>query len=78
MGDFFQFNQMGDFFSIWATYLGYEYVVVLASTKGEAILQSDFDAENICLPLNLVHKEHSHLCANSRMQEIVHSKKMSP
>jgi hypothetical protein len=72
----FHANQtMGDFFSIWATCLGYEYVVMLVSAKGEAILQSDFDAKNICLPLNLVHNEHSRLCANLRIQEIVHSKK---
>jgi gamma-glutamyl hydrolase len=70
-------NQRGDFFPIWATCLGYEYVVMLASAKGEEILQSDFDAENISLPLNLVHKEHSRLYANSRIQEIVRSKNVT-
>lgn len=66
-------NQMGDYFPIWATCMGYEYVLMLASSQGETILHGDFDAENISLPLTLVNTEHSLLYADSKIREIVRS-----
>lgn len=45
-------NDEGDFFPIWGTCLGFEWLVQILSGDDE-ILQSGFDAENISLPLNL-------------------------
>ena len=64
-------NSEGDFFPIWATCLGYEYVLMLASLQGESILQPGFDAENISLPLELVDVENSRLYSNPNIQRIV-------
>lgn len=39
----------GDFFPVWGTCLGFEFLVMLAG--GKDVLQTGFDAENISLPL---------------------------
>ena len=70
-------NANGDYFPIWATCLGFEYVVMMASTQGESILQSDFDAENISLPLDLVNAHKSKLYADPMIHDIVVSQNVT-
>mmetsp|Transcript_29095 Transcript_29095/g.43980 ORF Transcript_29095/g.43980 Transcript_29095/m.43980 type:complete len:325 (-) Transcript_29095:68-1042(-) len=43
-------NEMGEFFPVWGTCLGFEYMVRLASGRDD-ILEGGYDAENISLPL---------------------------
>jgi len=72
-------NEQGDYFPIWATCLGFEYMVMLASFQGETILQSDFDAENMSLPLDLVtsSQDDTLLYADSRIHDIVMSQNVT-
>jgi gamma-glutamyl hydrolase len=46
-----QRNMDGDYFPIWGTCLGFEFMLMLSADKGEAVLESGFVAENISLPL---------------------------
>ena len=60
-----------DFFPIWATCMGYEYLLMLVSDEGVDILQSGFDAENVSLPLNLNDKGGSVLYKDARIRVLV-------
>lgn len=44
-------NQRGDYFPVWGTCLGFEFLVMLTAHSNEVILQTSFNAENISLPL---------------------------
>ena len=44
-------NARGDYFPVWGTCLGLEFVCMLAAEMGDGILESGFVAENISLPL---------------------------
>jgi len=44
-------NLNGDRFPVFGTCLGFEYMVAMASEGGKNILESNYDAENISLPL---------------------------
>jgi len=43
--------QRGDYFPIWGTCLGFEFMLMLSSEKGIHALESGYKAENISLPL---------------------------
>lgn len=63
-------NSNGDYFPIWGTCLGFEYMVQMAAGRqGQSIVSGGFDAENVSLPLKLVAR--SLLYADSRIREIV-------
>lgn len=44
-------NQRGDYFPVWGTCLGFEFLVMLTAHSDEVMLQTSFNAENISMPL---------------------------
>ena len=64
-------NSIGTFFPIWGTCLGFEYIVMIASGKGQAALQGGFDAYNMSLSLdNLVTTDRTQLFTMAHIQTI--------
>merc|ERR1712183_490038 len=59
-------------FPVFGTCLGFEYMVSVASEAGESILQSNYDAENISLPLYFTEDSfnNSQLFLNSHIRQI--------
>lgn len=70
-------QQHGDYFPIWATCLGYEYLLMMASTEGTSILEGGFDAENVSLPLKLVNQPYSRLYAPHKIANIVQTENVT-
>ena len=64
-------NSIGTFFPVWGTCLGFEYIAMMASGKGQATLQGGFDAYNMSLSLdNLVTTERTQLYSTMHIQSI--------
>jgi gamma-glutamyl hydrolase len=63
-------NARGDFFPIWGTCMGYEYLLMLASGEDEFILEGGYDSHNVCWPVILT-DEPSDLYAKPIIQDIV-------
>lgn len=63
-------NDRGDFFPIWGTCLGYEYLLMLASGKKEFILEGGYDSHNVSWPVTLTPPA-SDIYANRIIREIV-------
>lgn len=45
-------NDQGDFFPIWGTCLGFQFLSVMGAGENQTILQSGFDSEDLPIPLN--------------------------
>lgn len=74
-----QMNDEGDFFPIWGTCLGYEYLVLMTLGRdyaGVDVLESGFDSENVSWPLVIddeslaMSSRHSRLYSGSKIQTI--------
>lgn len=81
-----QSNERGDFFPVWGTCLGFEFLVQLVG--GEGCLQSGFNAENVSLPLIFPSEEEeqksggifsrkSHLYSTDSIREILSSQNIT-
>jgi len=62
-------NERGDYFPIWGTCLGFEFLIEL--TGGDGALQTGFNAENVSLPLILPAEQNSQLYKEESIRNIV-------
>lgn len=69
-------NSAGRYFPVWGTCLGFEYITMMASGKGQAALQGGFDAYNVTLPLELTNYN-SQLYNTARLHDVVTSQNVS-
>lgn len=65
-----QANAAGDFFPIWGTCLGFEYLLMLASGKEEFIMEGGYESHNVCLHVDLT-DEPSEMYAKPIIKSIV-------
>jgi gamma-glutamyl hydrolase len=65
-------NNSGDYFPVWGTCLGFEFLIEL--TGGIDALQTGFNAENVSLPLILSSEQNSQLYEEESIKNIVTTK----
>lgn len=68
-------NKRGEYFPLWGTCLGFEFLIELAG--GKNVLQTGFNAENVSLPLILSTEHKSQLYQEEYIQNIVSTKNIT-